>query len=174
MLTQGLPFPYFAEVGHTAWERERERRFNAVIEKPWFTIHENFPPMRILSRNREVRVGRSFQRGADSRYRRTPEDPVGFALQHFHANRRMVAAVGEAMGIRTYHFVQPIRESPTEEQRERDAFFDALLAKPEGLYPIVDAIDGVSRPYVDEAGHYSDEGSFRVAAAMAEVIVEDQ
>ncbi len=179
VLTWSLPVPFFSDVAYTAWDSERQKRYRLESEGPWFTVHDSFPPLRLLRRRTESRPGPGFRLPRKSRYRQQPEDPVAFALSHFEANRRMLHAVGEALGVETYQFLQPLRrlaagERGAKEQRLLIAFYDALLEeRPEGLHSIVDALEGLERPYVDPT-HYSDEGSYRVALAMAEIILKDQ
>ncbi len=179
VLTWGLPVPFFSDFAYGAWERERQLAYNVDNELPWITVNPTFPPLRLLRGQQESGLGRGFSLTRQSRYYRANDDPVTFALEHFEANRRLLAAVGETMGVELYQFLQPIKDYRTDRPYAGDqplvaAVYDALLAEPrEGLHSIVDALVGLERSHVDPT-HYSDEGCYRVASAMAEVLLADQ
>ena len=173
-----MPVPFFSDFAYSGWESERQRSYNVQDELPWITLNPTFPLIRWLRRNEEGELGRGFQLTRRSRYYVENEDPVAFAEQHMHANRRLLISVGETMGVDIYQFLQPIEGYQSDRpyagsQPLVAAVYDAVLADPhEGLYPIVDALAGLERSHVDPT-HYSDEGCYRVAAAMAEVLLSE-
>ncbi|MCP4201753.1 MAG: SGNH/GDSL hydrolase family protein [bacterium] len=179
VLTWGMPAPFFSDFAYRAWESERQRSYNVQKELPWITLNPTFPPIRMMRGKKETGLGRGFQLTRRSRYYVANEDPVAFAQQHMHTNRRLLIAVGEALGVDVYQFLQPIKGYQTGKpyagsQPLVAAAYDALLAEPHaGLYPIVDALAGLERSHVDPT-HYSDEGCYRVARAMAEVLLANQ
>jgi hypothetical protein len=172
-LLGGSDVPFFAENLYRAWERERELELGVVGSRPWVSLNPSFPPLRLARWLSPPDTARLFRRSG--RYRESPEDPLAFALQRFHTNRRAIAALGEEFGIDTYQFLQPVQggaagtgDGPPV---DLEGFYAALLAeRPEGLHAILRALDGSERPYVD-ATHYSDEGCRLVAKAMAGVLL---
>lgn len=179
VFTWGMPVPFFSDFAYRAWERERQRSYNVDNELPWITLNPTFPPLRMWRGKQDTELGRGFQLTRKSRYYRDNEDPIAFALQHFRANSRLLASVGETMGVDIFQFLQPIKDYQTGEpyagsQPLVAAVYDALLAEPhDGLHSIVDALAGLDKSHVDPT-HYSDEGCHRVALAMAEVVLADR
>lgn len=168
-LMSGRSEPFFAATLDSAWEREREQRLGLSGDLPWITLNRSFPVFRLLERLRE-----SGDPTLASVQPNRPERVVAFAVSHLRTNIRAVRGAGDALGIQTYHFLQPMTEVAPGNVDVRPnpvaSIYHRLqndpVAPPISLSAV---LAGFEQAYVDDR-HYSDHGCYLIAEAMVEVI----
>ncbi len=172
-LTLGHDAPFFSDVLHSGWERERERQLAAAGDLPWVTFNRSLPLFRLIERLQAgPEPGAGFE--VSPRYQETPADPIAWAVERYRFNHRAILAAGKEFGVDIVHLLQPVTfyasGIPAGDRPPPVSFYDALLGDlPAGLDSAVEALREVARAYVDW-GHYSDQGCHEVARAIAETI----
>src|SRR6185503_1538519 len=81
-LMQGHDVPFFSDVLHGGWERERERQLAAAGDLPWVTFNRSLPLFRLIERFQAgPEPGTGFE--VSPRYRETPADPIAWAVERY-------------------------------------------------------------------------------------------
>ena len=174
-LIKGGDIPWLTDIATVGFERERLRKFGTDADVSWVTINESFPFLRLRTWIQQ-KFGMENS-GTNIKYPKRRGISVADALDKYNTNLQMAQSIGQALGIRTYHFLQPVpwfKGPSTQEKKDKSVwFYEGLIERPrKGFYPTWDLLQDVPFAYVD-ATHYSDQGNFRVAERVADILVKD-
>ncbi len=151
-LIKGGDIPWLTDIATVGFEQERLRKYGTDANVPWFTLNESFPLLRL-----RTWIQQKFKMGTSSgvvKYPKRRGMSVAKALDKYNKNFQICQSIGDAMNIRTYHFLQPVPwfngPSPRPNKQKNVWFYEGLIDKSrKGFYPIWNALQGVPSAYVD-------------------------
>jgi len=147
-------------------------------EGNWVTVNPSFPPLQLarmlglnLGGNSIPSAPRYAMQGV---YAADRAALLQTAVDHYRRNRQMASALGEAIGVETFFFLQPYLKDTTDfplfraalEADEAEQFYD--------LSRIFDTADMGGREALIDDFHYSDYAAQLIAEQIANILLDGQ
>jgi hypothetical protein len=159
-----------------AWEKNTYGITHPQPEN-WFTVNASFPPLRLAEKFGiavTTQPGYYIQYAMRGIYRPTYDELVGATVHNYAANRQMADAIGSALGVKTFFFLQPYTKDKVDFPKFRAQLEQQTTMS--NYYDISHLLDGElidKRKSLIDDFHYSDFASGIIAARLADILLQD-
>jgi hypothetical protein len=146
-------------------------------QEGWITINPSFPALR-LAQSLGIPIGQQeavdapLQYAMRGLYRPTHDGLVAAAVHNYASNRQMADAIGTALGVKTFFFLQPYPTDKVDFPIFRDEI--AQQTSMNNYYDVSSLLDGElpeeHKGLIDDF-HYSDYASELLASRLADILL---